>query len=452
MQEVFHKESEFSPIWRNILYDLISNPSILLLMERSYALELDRLDPLNQYKKLFYIDDNSVCYLDGNSLGRLPMETIQAVGDFYIDDNSVCYLDGNSLGRLPIETIQAVEDLLKNEWGKKIVGGWTDWIDKAQSIGDLIGRSSLGAAPGQTLALDTNTINLYQLAWAAVKSNPSRKKILIDRANFPSDRYAMEGIANDLGMELVYIENEDLRESENEIISNELLSKYLDKDVALVTLQIIQYRSGGLNDYASIEKMVRDNGSLMLWDCSHAIGSVNLQFDKHKIGLAVGCTYKYGNSGPGAPGWLYVSTELIRGFQISTPPIIGLKAVEVGFKMIEAATMELINEKCLKGTDLMIALYDEWLKPLGFKLATPRDSTKRCGHIIITHQDGAQIAVALRQLKNVFPDYREPNGIRFSFSPLPTSFVEVYDGFKRLKELAESGEYKTVTAQGSKVT
>jgi kynureninase len=100
----------------------------------------------------------------------------------------------------------------------------------------------------------------------------------------------------------------------------------------------------------------------------------------------------------------------------------------------------------------MIALYDEWLKPLGFKLATPRDSTKRCGHIIITHQDGAQIAVALRQLKNVFPDYREPNGIRFSFSPLPTSFVEVYDGFKRLKELAESGEYKTVTAQGSKVT
>lgn len=107
-------------------------------MERSYALELDRLDPLNQYKKLFYIDDSSVCYLDGNSLGRLP-----------------------------IETIQAVEDLLKNEWGKKIVGGWTDWIDKAQSIGDLIGRSSLGAAPGQTLALDTNTINLYQLAWAA---------------------------------------------------------------------------------------------------------------------------------------------------------------------------------------------------------------------------------------------------------------------------------------------
>ncbi len=421
-------------------------------MERSYALELDRLDPLNQYKKLFYIDDSSVCYLDGNSLGRLP-----------------------------IETIQAVEDLLKNEWGKKIVGGWTDWIDKAQSIGDLVGRSSLGAAPGQTLALDTNTINLYQLAWAAVKSNPSRKKILIDRANFPSDRYAMEGIANDLGMELVYIENEDLRESENEIISNELLSKYLDKDVALVTLQIIQYRSGGLNDYASIEKMVRDNGSLMLWDCSHAIGSVNLQFDKHKIGLAVGCTYKYGNSGPGAPGWLYVSTELqqklnvpirgwfgvknqfamgpvfersasIRGFQISTPPIIGLKAVEVGFKMIEAATMELINEKCLKGTDLMIALYDELLKPLGFKLATPRDSTKRCGHIIITHQDGAQIAVALRQLKNVFPDYREPNGIRFSFSPLPTSFVEVYDGFKRLKELAESGDYKTVTVQSSKVT
>lgn len=421
-------------------------------MDRSVAVKLDEMDPLNKYKKLFYFDDESVCYLDGNSLGRLPNKTV---------------LDLNNL--------------LTNEWGKHIVGGWADWIDEAERVGDLIGRSALGAAPGQTLAIDTNTINLYQLAWAAIKSNPNRKKILTDRANFPSDRYAMEGIAKELDMELVYIENEDESLSEGEITTPDLLSKYLDSDVALVTLQIIQYRSGGLNNYAEIESMVRKNGSLMLWDCSHALGSVNLQFDKNRIGLAVGCTYKYGNSGPGAPGWLYVSTELqskldvpirgwfgvknqfemgpvfeksesIRGFQISTPSILGLRSVKSGFEMIEEATMVLIQEKCLKGTDFMISLFDEWLIPLGFALTTPRERSKRCGHIIITHPDGAQIAVALRKIKKVFPDYREPNGIRFSFSALPTSFSEIYDGFYRLKELVESGEYKKVSLTSSSVT
>jgi len=421
-------------------------------MERIFAENLDATDPLNSFKNLFYIDDESVCYLDGNSLGRLPKKTLVELNE-----------------------------LLVEEWGKKVVNGWSDWINEAERIGDLIGRAALGAASGQTLAIDTNTINLYQLAWAAIKSNPKRNKILIDRANFPSDRYAIEGIANELNMELVYIENEDSEVSQNEIISKELLSKYLDENVAIVTLQILQYRSGGLNDYVEIDKIVRKNGSYMLWDCSHALGSVNLQFDKNKIGLAVGCTYKYGNSGPGAPGWLYVSNELqqqlnvpirgwfgvrnqfamsqifeksesIRGFQISTPPIIGLRAVKVGFEMIEEAKMEAIQEKCLKGTDLMIDLYDQWLSNLGFNLATPRDRNKRCGHIIITHPDGAQIAMALRQLKNVFPDYREPNGIRFSFSALPTSFTEIYDGFQRLKELVETGDYKRVSTISRTVT
>lgn len=355
--------------------------------------------------------------------------------------------------------------------GKKVVNGWSDWINEAERIGDLIGRAALGAASGQTLAIDTNTINLYQLAWAAIKSNPKRNKILIDRANFPSDRYAIEGIANELNMELVYIENEDSEVSQNEIISKELLSKYLDENVAIVTLQILQYRSGGLNDYVEIDKIVRKNGSYMLWDCSHALGSVNLQFDKNKIGLAVGCTYKYGNSGPGAPGWLYVSNELqqqlnvpirgwfgvrnqfamsqifeksesIRGFQISTPPIIGLRAVKVGFEMIEEAKMEAIQEKCLKGTDLMIDLYDQWLSNLGFNLATPRDRNKRCGHIIITHPDGAQIAMALRQLKRFFLTIESRMGLDFLFQHYLHLLRRSMMAFKGLKSLLKLGIIK----------
>ena len=400
---------------------------------------------------------------------------------FYIEDEDVCYLDGNSLGRMPKRTVEEINALLVNEWGKKMVGGWADWIDEAEQVGNLIGEAALGASAGQTLALDTNTINIFQLAVAAITARPGRKKILIDRANFPSDRYAIEAIAESHGMELVYIENEDPTISPQEEITLDLLGRYLDDDVALVTLQIVQYRSGVLNDYAAIEKMVRARGALMLWDCSHAVGSVDLQFDKNEIGLAAGCTYKYGNSGPGAPGWLYVSHKLqselnvpirgwfaaknqfameriferedgIRGFQISTPPIIGLRAVKVGFEMIKEAGMRAINEKCLKGTDLMIELFDEWLEPLGFSLATPRERSRRCGHIIITHPDGAKIARALRELKNVYPDYREPNGIRFSFSPLPTSFTELYEGFSRLRDLVASGDYKNMKVVESKVT
>jgi kynureninase len=382
---------------------------------------------------------------------------------------------------MPVRTVAEITTLLKEEWGKKLVGGWADWIDEAERVGDLIGEAALGAKPGQVLALDTNTINIYQLAVAAIKARPGRKKILIDRANFPSDRYAIEAIAETYEMELVYIDNEDPKLSPQEEITLELLERYLDDDVALVTLQIVQYRSGALNDYAKIEKVVHDKGALMLWDCSHAIGSVDLKFDMHQIGLAAGCTYKYGNSGPGAPGWLFVSHELqeelnvpirgwfaaknqfamernferedgIRGFQISTPPIIGLRSVKVGFEMIREAGMAAINEKCLQGTDLMIELFDLWLDPLGFSLATPRERSRRCGHIIITHPDGAQIARALREMKKVFPDYREPNGIRFSFSPLPTSFLEVYDGFERLRDLVASKDYLKMEQGKSKVT
>jgi kynureninase len=142
----------------------------------------------------------------------------------------------------------------------------------------------------------------------------------------------------------------------------------------------------------------------------------------------------------------------IRGFQISTPPVIGLRAAKVGFEMIKEAGIKAINEKCLKGTDLMIELFDLWLEPLGFSLATPRERHRRCGHIIITHPDGAKIARALREVKNVYPDYREPNGIRFSFSPLPTSFIELYEGFARLRDLVASGDYKNLEVKEVKVT
>jgi kynureninase len=151
-------------------------------------------------------------------------------------------------------------------------------------------------------------------------------------------------------------------------------------------------------------------------------------------------------------GAFFEPTNQIRGFQIASPSIIGIRAVEVAFQMIGQAGIKRINEKASKGTQLMIDLYDQWLAGLGFELATPREANKRGGHIIIQHPDAKQIAHALRKLKNVIPDYREPGAIRLGISPLPTSYSEVFEGFRRLKELVESGDYKTISDSSSRVT
>jgi kynureninase len=427
------------------------------MFTRQDALDLDAKDPLAKYRDLFVLADTEVCYLDGNSLGRLPKATVETINKFLIEG-----------------------------WGTKIVDGWGEWIDKAETTGDLIGRAALGAATGQTLAMDTTSVNFYRLVRAAISARPGRKTIITDEANFPTDRYIMQGIAEELGLNLVVIPN-DLREhSTGETFSNELvtpgiLAPYLNDDVALVTLSVVAYRSGALHNIKELTDLVRTSGALMIWDASHAVGAVSLQFDRDGVDLAVGCTYKYGNSGPGSPAWLYVSKRIqselhmpiqgwfaqrnqflmgsafdqiegMRGFQIASPSIIGLLCIDEGFGMIEDATIALINAKASKGTEMMIELFDQWLAPLGFELVTPRDSTMRGGHISIYHPDAAQIARGLRDEMKVIPDYRAPNSIRLAISPLPISYVEVFEGFERIRDYAESGKYKGLDLRNVKVS
>jgi len=206
--------------------------------KREYALALDAADPLAKYRELFVNNDPSQCYLDGNSLGRLPKATIQAVNDFMI-----------------------------SEWGDEVVAGWAHWIDEAQTVGDLLGRAALGAAAGQVLVCDTTSINFYQLALAAIQAQPNRKTIIIDAANFPTDRYIFQGIARQFGLKLVTIDNEP-GQTEYERITPEILKPYLNDDVALVSLQVIQYRSGARLPIKAITELVRQSGALMLWDAS----------------------------------------------------------------------------------------------------------------------------------------------------------------------------------------
>lgn len=427
------------------------------MLNRQDAIALDSSDPLARFKDRFVIQDPDVCYLDGNSLGRLPKATIESINDFLV-----------------------------NGWGAKMVDGWGEWIDKAETTGDLIGRAALGAAAGQTLAMDTTSVNFYRAVRAAINARLERRTIITDEANFPTDRYIMQGIADELDLNLVIIPN-DLQEHNlgeafsDECVTAEILKPYLNDDVALVTLSVVAYRSGALHNIKELTDLVRESGALMVWDASHAVGAVDMQFDRDGVDLAVGCTYKYGNSGPGAPAWLYISKRIqnetkmpiqgwfsqrnqflmgstfdqiegMRGFQIASPSIIGLLCIDSGFGMIEEATIKAINEKASKGTDMMIELLDEWLTPLGYELITPRDPKLRGGHISIYHPDAAQIARGLRDDMKVIPDYRAPNCIRLAISPLATSYVEVFEGFERIRDYTKSGKYKDLDLSNVKVS
>jgi kynureninase len=420
--------------------------------DREYALELDKNDPLAHFKSRFVITDPEMCYLDGNSLGRLPKSTITAITDF-----------------------------MNKEWGPEVVTGWSHWVDEAQPTGDLLGEAALGAAAGQVLVCDTTSVNFYQLCLAAIHARPGRKTIITDAANFPTDRYILDGIAKQFGLKLVIIDNEDPAIAQHERITTEVLAPYLNEDVALVTLEVIQYRSGARTDLKSITDQVRAIGGLVVWDASHAVGAIELNLDANGVDLCVGCTYKYGNSGPGSPAWLYVSkrvqselqvpiqgwfaqdaqfemgpvferSQTIRGFQIASPSLMGIRCVQSAFSMIKEAGIDAIAHKAAVGTQMMIELYDEWLAPLGIVLNTSRDPKERGGHISLVHPDAAQICVALRTISNVIPDYRTPNSIRLAISPLPTSYVEVWDGFARMRDLVASGRYKEVQEGGSRVT
>ena len=420
--------------------------------DRQFALDLDARDPLARFRSQFVISDPNICYLDGNSLGRLPLATIEAVKAF-----------------------------MKDEWGPEVVTGWGHWVDEAQPTGDLIGRATLGAAAGQVLACDTTSVNFYQLALAAIHARPGRKTIITDAANFPTDRYILDGIAKQFGLKLVIIDNESVGSAEYERITPQILEPHLNDDVALVTLEVIQYRSGARNDIKSLTDLVRKHGAFMLWDASHAVGAIEMDFDKNGVDIAVGCTYKYGNSGPGSPAWLYVNKKVqaelqvpiqgwfsqgdqfamgadferasgIRGFQIASPSLIGLRCIKSAFTMIEEAGIGAISEKAAIGTEMMIQLYDAWLADLDFTLLTSRNPQERGGHISLGHPDAARICVALREFADVIPDYRTPDAIRLAISPLPSSYVEVWDGFSRIRDLVASRQYEKIEKTDSRVT
>jgi kynureninase len=384
---------------------------------------------------------------------------------FARDDPSLIYLDGNSLGMLPLATADRLTQLIREEWGSGLIRSWDRWIDLPWQAGDELGRCLLGAAAGQLLVTDSTTVNLYKLASAALGARPGRRVIVTDDDNFPTDRYVLAGIAAGQDVQLRLIST-DIDEG----VTAADVRAAVDESVALVSLSHVAYRSGALAGMAEITQVAHDAGALMLWDLCHSVGSVPVQLDQCGADLAVGCTYKYVNAGPGAPAFLYVRRELqqqlrqpvqgwfsqrdqfamgpaydpapgMRRFLAGTPDVLGITAVAEGVRLLGEAGIERLRAKGIQLTSYLVELADAWLAPLGFALASPRDPERRGSHVCLRHPEAARICQALAGA-GVIADYRDPDRLRLGAAPITTGFTEVWDALDTLRQITENQVYQ----------
>jgi kynureninase len=394
---------------------------------------------------------------------------------FVQQDRDLIYLDGNSLGPLPVRTQARIAEVVDQDWGVGLVRSWDKWIGLPREAGDMVAEHLVGAAAGQVLVCDSVTVNLYKVACAALDARPGRDVIVTDDDNFPTDRYVLEGIAAQRGSELRLIHT-DLDAG----VSEQALTDALDERTALVCLSHVAYRSGALADMGRLTELIHATGALALWDLSHSVGAVPVELDATGADLAIGCTYKYVNAGPGAPGFLYVRESLqpqlrqpiwgwfgqrdqfemgphydpapgIDAFMTGTPNVIGTVAVEEGARLLGEATIALLRAKSIELTSYLTALADEWLVPLGFALASPRDATRRGAHVSLRHDDAWQISQALIR-DGVIGDYRTPGRLRLGPVPIYTRFTEIWSALDRLRDIAATKSYADIPAEQSRVT
>jgi kynureninase len=413
------------------------------MTHRADAERLDAADPLAPFRERFVIDDPETIYLDGNSLGRLPRATRERITE------------------------------LTDQWGSELVRGWHDWIDLPERVGDRLATGVLGARPGEVIVADSTTVNLFKLAGAVLDTRPGA--IVTDAGNFPTDRYVLDGLARVHDRELRIVEADPVDGPQ----PNDVERTCGGADVALVVLSHVAYRSGALADIERINRAAAP--APVLWDLSHSAGALPIELESRGVELAVGCTYKYLNAGPGAPAFLYVREQLqadlrtpiqgwfgqrdqfqmerpydpepgLRGFLAGTPTILALGAVEEGTKLAAEAGIDRLRDKAVALTELILAIHDERLAPLGFRLGSPRDAARRGAHVSLAHDDAWPICRALIERARVIPDFRGPDAIRLGVPPLYTRFVDVYDALERLADLVERGEHRDVDSGPLRVT
>ncbi len=407
-----------------------------------YARELDRADPLAQFRK-----------------------------EFEIRDPSLIYLDGNSLGRLPVKAAESIEHTVREQWGEQLIRSWNQgWYTQSARLGRMI-AGIVGAHPDEVIVSDSTSINLYKLAYGALQIKEGRTEIISDDLNFPSDLYILQGLIRQLGgqHELKLLPSPDS-------ISADVtrLARMIHSRTALVSLSHVTYKSAYLYNMKQVTELAHKHHALILWDLSHSAGVVPVQLEQSGADLAVGCTYKYLNGGPGSPAFLYVrralqerlenpiqgwfgeqnpfefglqfrKSEGIRKFLTGTPPVISASGLEPALSMILEAGIGPIREKSVAQTEYLCSLAQRWLFGEGMQLGTPARPEQRGSHITLKHPEAYRIGKALSDPAvgdfAVIPDFREPDNLRFGISPLYTSYEEIYHAMRQLKDITSGKLY-----------
>jgi kynureninase len=389
-----------------------------------------------------------------------------------VDAQGVIYLDGNSLGVLPVAAAARVREVTEREWGQGLIRSWNTagWIGLAQRIGDKIAQL-VGAGPGELIVADSTSINLHKALSAALaiveSRSGSRNRIISERTNFPTDLYIADTLARMRGFELALVDTDDL-------------PACFDAGTAIVMLTQVNYRTGFMHDMAQITRSAHQAGAVVIWDLAHSAGAVPVDLHAADADFAIGCGYKYLNGGPGAPafiwvhprhtawmdqhawrqplsGWLghsapfafaadYEPARGIGRFICGTPPVISLAALECGVDTVLAAGraggIAAIRAKSVALTDLFIALVEARCGGHDLTLATPRNAAARGSQVSFAHPThGYEIMRALID-RGVIGDFRAPDILRFGFTPLYTRFVDVWDAVDRLRQVLESGAWR----------
>jgi kynureninase len=418
-----------------------------------YARMLDQDDPLKHFRQRFLIKDPSLIYMDGNSLGRLPQLTV---------------------GHM--------ETAITEQWGDRLIRSWNEgWYQQSARLGKKIAQI-IGAHPDEVIVSDSTSVNLYKLAYGALKLREERTEILSDDMNFPSDLYILQGLVKQFGANLSL----RLLKSPDGISSDMTeFVRIISQRTALVSLSHVAYKSAYMYDMERVTELAHMHGALVLWDLSHSVGAVPVSLNRANVDLAIGCTYKYLNGGPGSPAFLYVKRELqekmvnpiqgwfgeqnpfefklnyresegIRKFLTGTPPVISISGLEPSLDIVLEAGIGSLRQKSVAQGEYLISLAKQWLVGKGFRIGSPELSEKRGSHVALKHAEGYRICKALTDPgfggNVVIPDFREPNNIRLGITPLYTTYEEIFLAVQQLREIMENKSYERYPASRDQVT
>ena len=363
--------------------------------------------------------------------------------------DDVLYLDGNSLGAMPAHLPAAMADAVSRQWGHDLIRSWNgnDWWGLPTRIGDRIGRL-VGAAPGQIVCGDSTTVQLFQAVMAAARLRPGRSVLLTDGDGFPTDQYVVDSVGRTAGLKVARVSPPDVAAA-------------LSDDVAVVALSVVDYRTGEQWDVAGITEQVHAAGAVVVWDLSHAVGCLPIKLDEVGADLAVGCSYKYLNGGPGAPAWIYVASRHqdvadlpltgwhghadpfaleqeyrpaggIERARIGTPPVLSMLALDAALDVWDDVDMQAVRTKSLRLTDTVIAYADAFLPDVS--VVTPREHARRGSQVALRMEHAYEVTQALIA-RGVIGDFRAPDMLRLGLAAPYLSYTQVWDAMEQLRDV-----------------